>query len=69
MIRPRGTEGSFAELQRRIHALSSVNCEPQIAIRTNLTYQTNPLGLERPPEIQRKQLVNAISKVASSDNQ
>lgn len=46
MIRPQRTEGSFVELQRRIDALSSVNCELQITIRTNQTYHIIPHDLE-----------------------
>lgn len=54
MILPRGTESSFVDLRGRIHALSSVNCEPQIAIRTNQTHYTILLGLRRHPENPKK---------------
>lgn len=50
MIRPQGTEGSFVELRRRMDALSSVNCELQITIRTNQTYHIIPHDLEWPLE-------------------
>jgi len=54
MIPPRETESSFVDLQSRIRALSSVTCDLQIAIRTNQTVNTIPLGLQRPFENQRK---------------
>ena len=63
MIRPQRTEGSFVELQRRIDALSSVNCELQITIRTNQTYHIIPHDLEWPLEkknTRRKTLVKRL---------